>query len=297
MNAAVAPHTTAPVSRTSRVVPTRRVSFEASIAELPKYFADDGDLVMSHILATLSGVFPDGEEFFVRSVRNFRDQVSEPSLKKAVSGFIGQEAVHGREHRMLNARLAELGYHTDRIERFTKKGLAFRERVFPPEVNLASTAALEHFTATLGEIILRDPEARNLLGAPELTDLLLWHALEECEHKAVAFDVYRTIGGSEKTRTRVMDFICLTFIGGMTIEVLVGLFLDRRNYDRKTLMSSLRRVRRSPWIKKEVWAKLRDYNRPDFHPDDHDTEALLAEWRDELFGDNGRLNELLVARN
>ena len=74
-------------------------------ATCPKHFAADGDLILSHVAASLSAVFPDGEDFFVRSVRNFRDQITDPELKRQVAGFIGQEAMHGREHRAFNDRL------------------------------------------------------------------------------------------------------------------------------------------------------------------------------------------------
>src|SRR5947207_2664818 len=126
---------TSPLKRASsgkpadRQVPTRRISFEESLQDLPKHFADDGDLILSHIAAALSAVFPDGEDFFVRSVRNFRDQIADPELKQQVAGFIGQEAMHGREHRAFNNRLDELGYPTKRVERITKWGLKQRERL------------------------------------------------------------------------------------------------------------------------------------------------------------------------
>ena len=80
-------------SNTDRKVPTRRISFEESLADVPKHFAADGDLIMSHVLASLSSVFPDGEDFFVRSVRYFRDQITDPELRRQVAGFIGQEAI------------------------------------------------------------------------------------------------------------------------------------------------------------------------------------------------------------
>src|SRR3989441_5376478 len=137
----------AQTSDPTRKVPTRRISFEASLQDLPKHFAADGDLILSHVAASLSAVFPDGEDFFVRSVRHYRDQITDPELKRQVAGFIGQESVHGREHRVLNDRLAELGYPTKQVERLTKFGLETRERVAPAKANLAMTAALEHFTA------------------------------------------------------------------------------------------------------------------------------------------------------
>ncbi|MFT5204230.1 MAG: putative metal-dependent hydrolase [Candidatus Aldehydirespiratoraceae bacterium] len=277
-----------------RKVPTRRMFFEESLAELPKHFAGDGDLIGSHLAAVLSSVFPDGEDFFVRSVRNFRDQIDDADLKRDVAGFIGQEAIHGREHRVLNNRLADLGYPTKRLERSTKFGLGMREKFISPMGNLAATAALEHFTATIAALLLSNEEARKKLGIPELRDLLLWHALEECEHKAVAFDVYKAVGGSEKTRRRQMNAITATFLGGISFNVFTSLLRDRETYRRGNLRASIKRMKNSPMFTREVWRDLRDYNRVDFHPNDHDTDALLDQWRDELFGDEGRLNHMLA---
>src|SRR5947209_20407206 len=121
-----------PVKSAHGKVPTRRMSFEDSLQDLPRHFADDGDLVLSHLAAALSAVFPDGEDFFVRSVRHFRDGVADPALKRQVAGFIGQEAMHGREHRVLNDRLDALRYPTTRVERLVERGLRIRERVFTP---------------------------------------------------------------------------------------------------------------------------------------------------------------------
>src|SRR5436853_2655856 len=121
-----------------RSVPTRRISFEESLRDLPKHFAADGDLILSHLAAGLSAVFPDGEDSFVRSVRHYRDQITDPELKRQVAGFIGQEALHGREHRAFNDRLDQLGYPVKRFERITRKGLELREKVAPKSSNLAA---------------------------------------------------------------------------------------------------------------------------------------------------------------
>ncbi len=279
--------------RSHRKVPTRRISFEESLADLPQHFAGDGDLFMSHMIAVLSGVFPDGEDFFVRSVRHFRDQVTDPELKRQVAGFIGQEAMHGRQHRALNDRLSELGYPTKRIEAFTRWGLAQRERIMSAESNLAATAALEHFTATMAEILLSSEQAREAVGDTIVMDMLLWHALEECEHKAVAFDVYRQVGGSERMRVWTMNFILVSFFVGMNVDATISMLGDRETYRRGRLRRSLARLRHSPFLRLDLFRRLRDYNRPDFHPDDRDTDALLEEWRDTLFGEDGRLNDLI----
>lgn len=284
-------------SNADRDVPTRRISFEESLRDLPKHFAEDGDIIGSHLIASLSAVFPDGEEFFVRSVRHYRRDITDPDLKRQVAGFIGQEAVHGREHRELNSRLDELGYPTKRVERFTKKGLAIRERIAPPASNLAATAALEHFTATLAEIILGDERARRMIGHPEVENLFLWHALEESEHKAVAFDVYKAVGGSERMRVWTMKLIRWSFVVFMSLQVLVSVAMDP--YARRhpvELWRSFRKLKASPFLSRSTWELLKDYDRPDFHPDDRDTDQLVTRWRAELFGEAGTLNDKLATR-
>jgi len=277
-----------------RKIPTRRISFKDSLSDLPRHFCADEDLIGSHVVAALSSVFPDGEDFFVRSVRHFRDQIADPVLKRQVAGFIGQEAMHGREHRVLNDRLSELGYPTKRVERITKAGLKVRTRVLSAKSNLAATAALEHFTATLAELLMSNEQVREMIGHPEVKNVFLWHALEESEHKAVAFDVYKAVGGSERTRVWTMNLIRMGFIVGVTFQVLLSLAGDRETYRRGNLRKSWKRFRSSPVMSRQVWRRLRDYNRPDFHPDDHDSTELIARWREELFGQSGYLNDKLA---
>jgi predicted metal-dependent hydrolase len=270
-------------------VPTRRLAFE--YPTLPRHFVS-GDPVMSHVVAMLSAMFPDGEDFFVRSVRAQRDRITDPELLEQVKGFIGQEAMHGRAHRAFNERLAELGYPTKGVERFVDTTLRFRERVLPDKANLALTAALEHYTATLAETLLEDEEARGHFDVPEVRNLLLWHALEESEHKAVAFDVYRHAGGSEGLRRFTMNMtnvLFVTFTVGATIVSLAKDPTVRR--DPRGLLRSLKGLRRNPFLTKAVARRIRAYNRPGFHPDDLDAEELVAHWRTELFGVEGSLTE------
>jgi predicted metal-dependent hydrolase len=281
-------------SNAQRSVPTRRMAFEESFSEVPRHYAEEGDLVLSHVGAALSAVFPDGEDYFVRSVRHFRDEITDPDLKKQVAGFIGQESVHGREHRAFNDRLGELGYPTKKFERLTKKGLALRWKLAPPRANLAATAALEHFTATLAELVLTNEEVRAHFGHPAVRDLFVWHALEESEHKAVAFDVYKAVGGTERTRVWTMKAIRVGFVVGMSLQVAISMLLDRDTYKPRTLVRSLTKFRKSPLVSRQLWLQLKDYDRPDFHPDDRDTTALVAEWRESLFGENGSLNDKLL---
>jgi hypothetical protein len=280
----------------SASVPTRPMEFEARIADLPKYFAADGDIVMSHILSVLSSVFPDGEDFFVRSVRAGMDAITDPTLKKDVEGFIGQESMHGREHRILNDKLAELGYPTRQIGRYVRTVTEWREKVQSKRTNLAYTAALEHYTASLAENLLGHPECRAEIAHPGFKYLLMWHALEESEHKAVAFDVYLANGGTELMRQVAMWFTHLTFVLETGIWAAISMAMDpgARRHPLK-VAKGLWRLRKSPFTTPEAVRQLFEYHRRGFHPNDRDTKEMIATWRENFFGSDGELADVLAA--
>jgi predicted metal-dependent hydrolase len=275
-----------------RTVRTRRIAFAYPAASLDRHYVN-GDLVMSHVVSVLSAMFPEGEDFFVRSVRQYADRIADPELKQQVAGFIGQEVTHGREHRALNDRLQEMGYPTRRVDRMVRAGFKRNERLCPPKVQLAITAALEHYTATLAEKLLTDPKAQALLGESEVRSMLLWHALEESEHKSVAFDVFQYAVGSEKVRVRTMRFITCAFIFAVIGHTTLSLLGDRAAYNPRRLFGSLAQLRHSPFLSRDVVRRISDYNRPGFHPDDHDATQLLERWRVELFGADGSLADHL----
>jgi predicted metal-dependent hydrolase len=271
-----------------REVRTRRIAFRYQAGTRHQHYVA-GDLVMSHAVAVLSGMFPEGEDFFVRSVRDRKPLINDPELLEQVAGFIGQEVTHGREHRDLNDRLAEMGYRSVKVDRHAKGLLALGDRLLSKNQRLAITAALEHYTATLAECLLGKPEAQELLGEGEVRSLLLWHALEESEHKSVAFDVYRSAGGSETLRIWTMRIVSLLFIGETVIHTALSLLRDRATYNPRTLVKSLWALRGSPFLSREIGQKLRTYNKRDFHPDDWDATELIERWKTELFGEQGIL--------
>ncbi|MFI6865932.1 metal-dependent hydrolase [Nocardia sp. NPDC050406] len=277
---------------TSTYPKARRIRFRFGDPEpMSKYYAG-GDIVFSHFIAGLSAGFPPGEESFIRSVRKFSDQITDPTLRKRVAGFIGQEAMHGQEHRRLNDQLAAMGYPVEwydspaAVERMRRI-----EQRLPALVHLASTAAAEHYTTVLAQRVLTRPEVQALAGDPEVRNLLNWHAFEEIEHKSVAFDVFRSVGGSEQVRIATMAVLLgLTF--PLTL-VALALSLRRDPYARQhpaRLAREAYTLFRGPLFK-GLAGELAQYLRPGFHPDDNDTTALLEQWKTELFGADGVLAE------
>jgi hypothetical protein len=271
----------------------RRIRFRFGDPEPMKHHFIEGDIVLSHLVAILSASFPPGEESFIRSVRRFSDRVSDPQLKKRMAAFIGQESVHGQEHRRLNEKLIEMGYPFVRLftfgrDSFRQRAIERIEKLSPGYVHLAMTAAVEHYTATLGERVLSSDEIQSIPADPEGWHLLNWHAMEELEHKSVAFDVYRAVGGPEWIRIGVMAVMYAFTIPFVTVGVALSILTDPRGWRPIKLLRQTHYVFRGP-ILKGLMAELRKYLRPGFHPDDIDTTALLERWQAELFGAQGAL--------
>ncbi|PIB79730.1 metal-dependent hydrolase [Mycobacterium celatum] len=271
----------------------RRIRFRFGDPQPMNHHFVEGDIPFSHLVAVLSAAFPPGEESFIRSVRRFADRVSDPVLKKRVAAFIGQESVHGREHRRLNEKLIEMGYPFVRLFTFPhdsrRQRLILRiENRAPALAHLAMTAAAEHYTATLAERVLSSDEIQAIAEDPEVRNLFNWHAVEELEHKSVAFDVYRAVGGPEWLRISVMAVMYYFTIPVVTVGVLLSIATDPRGWRPITVLRQTIGLFRGPLVK-GLMADLRTYMRPGFHPDDIETDHLVERWRQELFGAEGAL--------
>ncbi|MFP5580012.1 MAG: metal-dependent hydrolase [Acidimicrobiia bacterium] len=283
---------TIPPAEFDRSVETRRIAVPHEDG-MPRHFVD-GDLLQSHIMATLSATFPKGEQFFVDSVRAFRSEIDDDELRRQVAGFIGQESMHGREHDRFNEILAEMGYPTRFVDGATGAVMGLMQRVLPPSVQLAVTAAAEHFTSVLAEQILEEDAFADQDLPEDVKDLFRWHALEECEHKAVAYDVYQRCVGNEAVRLATMHALT-ALLGAVVVSSLLGTVLsDRSARNPVRFVRSVLNLRRSPFARKKIALRLLEYNRPGFHPDDRDTELLVTQWREALFGAEGELNDILA---
>src|SRR5438445_13182467 len=108
--------------------------------DLPRHW-HSGDPYITGFFNGLSLMFPEGERFFVDSVRHFQDRITDPKLREEVRGFCGQEGIHGREHRRYNELLAAQGYPVAALERLVDFGLSL-DRKLSPTWQLALTFAL-----------------------------------------------------------------------------------------------------------------------------------------------------------
>jgi hypothetical protein len=270
----------------------RRVDFAFDPRAVPRDWYR-GDAHLTTFWNALSLLFPEGERFFVESVRRFRDRIDDEEQRAAIDAFIGQEAMHGRAHRAFNdmVRQRDLAVSAE-AEAKLRRLLGFARRTLTPKGQLAITCALEHFTAILAEQLLEDEGHRDA-GDPSVQPLWIWHALEESEHKAVAYDVYEAVGGTYPRRIALMLVATAFFFVETAIVHTRFLRAGGQLWNVRGWLRAMGYF----WVRPGLFRKLipayLDYFRPGFHPGDRDTTALVATWRERLFGQNGELRDLL----
>ena len=237
-----------------------------------------GRVEATAIYNALSTTFPAGEAFFVESVRAFREGAP-PKLADEIKGFTTQEAIHSREHDAFNKRAASSGYDLSKLEERVEWRLSIT-RGKPPIVSLAATMALEHFTAILAHQLLANP--RHLAGAEQETaDLWRWHAVEEIEHKGVAYDTWlhatRQWARFQrwKLKARVMLLVTRNFVVDRT-----GGALELMRQDGVTGVRAWRLLLTYLWVRPGMFRKIAGawfkFFLPRFHPWNEDDRHLLA---------------------
>jgi uncharacterized protein len=238
-----------------------------------------GDPIATAYFNALSAAFPQGETFFIESVRRYRDQVDEP-LREQIAAFVQQEAMHTREHVVFNKLLRGAGYDLTAMDAETRRRVD-EARARPHVVQLALTVALEHFTAIMAHSLLT--ERQPLPGAPEeIVRLWQWHAIEEIEHKAVAYDTFlavtRHMSGLRRwvLRCHVMGLVSLQFWYSNFQRMADFFRQDRMNTPRTWLRVALYLLVKPGMMRRIFRDYLRFYS-PGFHPWHRDDRKLIAE--------------------
>ncbi|MEC7121342.1 MAG: metal-dependent hydrolase [Pseudomonadota bacterium] len=257
-------------------ITVRRPDFDPQ--RIPRYYPANSP-ILSHLMNALSSTFPLGEQFFVHSVRLVRDRIKNERLQTEISAFIGQEAMHSKAHTDFNDSWRQDDYQLDSTMAWLRRE-EYRIKQLPARYQLAITCAFEHFTAMLGEYVLMHPELTESFD-PEAAKLWLWHAIEESEHKSVAFDAYQAVYGDLKIRRQVMLSITpafLSLIGNSTAR----LFWQDRRASIPRVRDNLRGLLIMAKMGITLFPEYLEYFKADFHPAQRDRTQLLDEWRARL---------------
>ncbi len=268
-----------------KTTPRRRIPIVPRRMKLDFSDMDEESLaenrILSTMLATLSGIFPPGEKEFIQSVRLFMAQLHDEALIREVELFSTQEGHHALQHRAVNTIFERLGYSATKVAAMVEDEIDRHTRERSDRERIAVTVVMEHFTATLANFILSHPEHFDALPG-SLRELLFWHAIEEIEHKSVAFDVYdRCVGDRNLLRK-------WTVIQGLLFPYMVAQFqvtMLRELGHRPRLDEYLGAARFLFGRRGLVINALPKYLtllRPGFHPWNHDDSDLVDTWKQRL---------------
>lgn len=282
----ISPSVSRRTSGASVGIPPRQMEFRIPKGSARHAFFNQ-NVLASSLFVVFSGIFPPGERFFMESVRRYRDEITDPVLKAKISGFMGQEALHGREHERLNEFFAARGIDVAVPERMIRIGLGLLERL-PASQQLACTTFMEHFTAFLAEQWLTDENFKRT-SDPEMLKLWYWHALEELEHKSVAYDVFVQVSNSRAERLLAGPLVVAALLPGIAASWAWLVARDDERLNVREHASGLRKLFGRGGFISSILPRMPEFVRPDFHPDQHDTRALEQQWRDRLFGSEGEL--------
>ena len=276
--------------------PVRRMNFD--FESVPEYWMS-GSAGLTHFMTALSALFPAGEKFFIDSVRAVRQHPSikdNAELQKEISAFIGQEAMHTQEHVGFNASAQKFGHDVDTLDRYTdkviqgtRKFMAFIGKpvgITQPMVDLTATTALEHFTATIASQLLINEHIQALMTDETMKTMWMWHAIEENEHKAVAYDVFEGVFGKGlkayalRTSSLVVAMTTLFFVQNY---FLYRLLKQDQQLSRDSI-SIIYEYAYSPskGVITGMAKEMLEYFKPGFHPNDMDTTNLLKVWKEKL---------------
>jgi len=237
-----------------------------------------GDPVATAWFNALSATFPRGETLFVDAVKAFREGAP-PALEAEIRAFVKQEVNHTREHLAFNRAAEAAGYDLSGIDAHVERMLA-EVYTAPKHVWLAVTIALEHFTAMFAHEFLDRPQ--HFAGSEgEQAALWRWHAVEEIEHKGVAYDIWlhATRHWSRWRRWKVKSLLML---------IISRRFVTHRSRDALELLrqdgiAGWRARARLAWylvgkpgILRRVFPAWCRYFLPGFHPWNHDDRALIG---------------------
>jgi uncharacterized protein len=240
----------------------------------------NGDPVGSAFHNALSITFPRGEAFFVESVKAFREGTP-PKLAAEIRSFITQEVMHSREHVSFNKRVSDAGYKIDHLEQVVIDTLALTKGR-PEILNLAVTMALEHYTAIMAQMMLADDKM--FAGADrELADMWRWHAIEEIEHKGVAYDtwLHATRDWSRwkrwKVKSMMMTIVSFKFWTKRWAGTLDLLSQDGiTGWKAKAWLAWY--LFGAPGIMRRLFLPWAAFFLPGFHPWNHDDRALIGKY-------------------
>lgn len=270
------------------IVVRKNLDFGFETDDIPKYWMNN-DPFKTRMIDAVQATFPDGERYFITTVQAFKKEVTDPVMLEEIKDFSIQEGQHGLVHTQFNDRLQRQGIDIERYTGFVKKISDRRLARYSPEFNVALTAAFEHFTAMMADLFFADKKMME--GAdPRVRAMLAWHAVEEMEHKAVAFDVMQKVAKvGYFMRIWAMTFATISFTLNSMISPWFMLKSDGHGFFKRVGIYAKGlawTMSPSRGIFFRLFRMIAPYYKPSFHPNDIPSVHNYPNWVDSYSADH-----------
>ena len=269
-------------------IEARRIPFEFTDAIAPVWNPTQHE--WSHMLNGASLTMPYLEPFLNRTMRAALPLIDDAHLREDIDGFVRQEAQHFSNHRRYNEMLKANGYPelADTERTFEEDYEALEKRSL--EWRLAYSAGFETMTIGVTDWLVNDREALFQNADPTVTSLVLWHMVEEAEHKSVAYDVFQAVSGNYWLRVGSLLWGSL-HVGLMSRRAYIAMLKkDGLWKDWRTRLRLWKMVGR--FFLKAGGAMVQGL-KPDYHPDNVADPVWVDQWRHAYAGHDEQFVPLL----
>jgi hypothetical protein len=172
----------------------RRIAFDyAETRAAARWHPREPEL--ARFVEALSLSMPYLEPYLIQTMRDAKARVGDPVLLREMDLYIGQESAHFRQHQKLNDEIAKTTSHSRPLEaEFQADYKAFRE-TRSEAFHLAYAEGFEALTMAVAQTLVEDRVRLWGGAAAAPVSMILWHMVEEIEHKTVTFDVFERLHG------------------------------------------------------------------------------------------------------
>ncbi len=275
------------LDKQSPIIPIRHMKFDFDPKLIDPKFYMNAELASAYF-ASLSIFLTFGEDLVIDTARYHRELIDDPLLKQRVTSLIGQEAIHSKMHEEMNEAYLEADLPVKLFRLWAGWVFDYGLNRLPQPMKLSLMAAIEHFTAVLAEYMMNHEEIFFQSHDEKQRAIWMWHMLEESEHKDIAFDVFQELSNNYILRIAGFFPALVTILGLISAASLIVPF-----YRNPKNLISLSYWKDIPYnfrlifgLKDGVYGssfkQIFDYLRPNFHPNDHDTSAFLAYYKETL---------------
>lgn len=230
------------------------------------------------------------EPYLIETMRKAKERITDPQLLKDVDLYIGQESTHFRQHQQWNKRLADFGYAAvPKLEALLKADYEHFARNRSFTFNVAYAEGFEAMALTIGHMLVEEREYLFGNADPAVASLILWHFVEEIEHKTVTYDVFKALDGRYRWRIYGLLFAMIHIMARTRQGYRAMLIEDGRWFTLKSRLALYGVMARIFW---KLTPRLLRILKPSYDPREVPDPAWVKDWWQQHAKGADRLGEL-----